>query len=205
MKRKLRTKGKARPGEFEFGTASNGTQQVGLRIEIVEPDQGDEIKLGSVHTWYGYFTDKSIERTLEQLEIAGWNGVEGDDFINLTGLGSTEFELQFEEEDEFDEQGNPAGSYMKPTFINRAGVAMRNKMDDNAKRVFAADLRGTILARRQSKGSAAPTQQRPPAGGQRPAAAQQQRPPAGGQRPAYGQRPQYQDQAPPQTDDDIPF
>jgi hypothetical protein len=207
MKRTLRTKARALPGEHDWGTSGTGTQQVGIRVEVIQGDPHDEIKTGSQWTWYGYFTEKSGERTLESLEIAGWNSNPGDDFINLVGLGSTEFELTFEEEEDVDEQGNPAGSYWKPGFINRAGVAMRNKMDDGAKRAFAADMHGLILARKQSKGGAAPAQQQrqAPQSNQRPATAafgtgqqrQQQRAP-------QGQQSQYQD-SPPPADKDIPF
>lgn len=144
--RTVKVKAKAVPDSHEWGFANTKTEQVGMRCTII----GGESDGQSV-TWYGYFTPKSEERTLEQLRIAGWDG---SDIINLPGLGSTEFELVLEEQEEQDEHGNPAGTYWRPTFINRIGVAMRNKMDDAQKRAFAARL-GALA------GAAAPAGGRP--------------------------------------------
>lgn len=189
--RTMRCKARARPGEFEFGHAGTGIPQVGVRIDLLD----GELQ-GQIVTWYGYFTEKSQDRTLDQLEIAGWNGADGNDFVNLTGLGSTEFELQLEEEDDKDEQGNPAGTYWKPAFINRMGVAMRDKMDANAKLAFAAELRGAILSRKP-RGTQPAQQRRAPApGGTRPQT---------NTRAQTSARPQTQTGAQPGFGDDAPM
>ena len=124
---KIRSKARAVPDSHEWGFASTGTEQVGMRVVIADGElAGQEV------TWYGYFTDAAEARTLEALKIAGWDG---SNVIDLPGLGSTEFELTLEEET--DEKGK---TYLRPTFINRIGVAMRNKMDDAQKRSFAARM-----------------------------------------------------------------
>jgi hypothetical protein len=178
--RKMRCKAKAIPGAFELGFSSNNNEQIGVRVQLI----GGEFD-GQSMTWYGTFTPASEERTIEQLQIAGWNG---EDFLSLPGLGSTEFELQLEEQEP---QGGGA-PYWKPTFINRLGVAMKNPMNDAEKRTFAQRVQA--LARpvggAPKSGSGG--------GARQPARPQQQ---SGGRR----QQSDYADNAPPHSDDDIPF
>lgn len=132
--RTARTKAKAIPNSHVLGYANTGTEQIGIRVNVIE---GHEELQGKEFTWYGYFTDKSEERTLQALMTAGWDG---SDFVNLAGLGSTEFELQFEEQDEVDEQGQVTGAFWRPTFINKIGVAMKHQMDEGQKRSFASRM-----------------------------------------------------------------
>ncbi len=172
MKRKIRVKARAVPDSQEWGFASTGTEQVGIRIILIDGEmQGESV------TWYGFLTENAEQRTLEQLEIAGWNK---SSVIDLPGLGSTEFELQLEEEP--DEKGNV---YLRPTFINRVGVAMKNKMDDGQKRAMAARLAALVGARPQAGRPA-----------QRPAPT----PNRGTRLPS-----EYADESPVANDDDIPF
>ena len=204
--RKSRVKARA-TGDFAFGTANTGTIQVGIQIEALSTDETGEITAGSTYTWYGFFTEKSEARTLDALEIAGWNGNDGDDFVNLVGLGTTEFEVQFEEEDAVNEQGEVTGTRWRPTFINRGGIAMRDQMDDAAKLAFAQQMRGAILARRgggQRAQSQRPTQGRP----QQRAPQQRQAPPQSRTAQSYqrqGFGPGGGHEEPPPFDDDIPF
>lgn len=187
--RKVSIKARALEGTETFGFASTGTRQVGFRVEGLS---GGEGFTGEVFSWYGYFTDTSGKRTLESLKTAGWkdddDGWRGFGNSTLPGLGSTEFELQLEEEEEEDAEGNPAGTYWRPTFINKIGVAMKEQMDAGTIKAFAAEMRAmfggppTAPAGRQ-RGAAAPTtapsttQQR--GGAQQRGAAPQQRSPAG--------------------------
>lgn len=131
--RKIRCKARAVPSSHDFGySPEKGTEQVGMRVQILD----GELE-GQTYTWLGYFTEASEDRTLEQLRTAGWDGT---DFLSLPGLGSTEFELQLEEE-----TGQKDGTlYWRPTFINRMGVAMKNSMDAQQRAAFAARLRSKI-------------------------------------------------------------
>jgi hypothetical protein len=158
---KARCKARAVPDTHAYGYANSGTEQVGFRVECL-----DGIFQNETFTWYGYFTENTEQRTIEQLMIAGWSG---EDALNLPGLGSTEFELQLEEEQEVDEHGQPAGTRWRPTFINKISVAMRNQMDEMQKRSFAARLNAVA---RNVKGGAAP--QRGAAAPQRGPAPQRQ-------------------------------
>lgn len=180
MSKKIRVKARALPDSHEWGFASTGTEQVGMRVTILEGEYQGEV------TWYGYFTEATEQRTLESLSVAGWDGT---DIINLPGLGSTEFELQLEEET--DDKGN---KYLRPTFINRIGVAMKHVMDAGAKAAFAARMRGASM---QFQKGAAPAA-RPSR--QAPAPARSRDGNGGTRLPA-----QYAEDAPMPADDDIGF
>jgi hypothetical protein len=171
-KKVIRHKARAVPNSHEWGFSPNtGTEQVGIRITLIGGDLD-----GQAVTWYGFFTENSEQRTLEQLEIAGWDK---SSVIDLPGLGSTEFELQLEEEP--DEKGNV---FLRPTFINRMSVMMKNKMDETQKRALAARLGALVGARPAAR----PAQRSAPATN-------------GGTRLPS----QYAEEPPPHTDDDIPF
>lgn len=139
--RKLQAKGQAVPGSHEWGYANTGTEQVGVRVTLLDGEHK-----GHTCSWYGYFTEKSEERTKEQLKIAGWDDTQ-ENVIDLPGLGSTEFSFSYEEET--NDQGDV---YLSGSFMNRIAVAMKNKMDDQQKKAFASRLRG----------ASAPTQRRAP-------------------------------------------
>lgn len=136
----ISVKARAVAGTEAFGFASTGTKQVAFTVEALEGD-----KKGQNFPWYGFFSEKAGKRTFEQLEVAGWKSdddgwrafAEG----KLPGLGSTEFMLQLEEEQEVDEQGQPAGTYWRATFLNRFGVAMKAQMDQSQQRAFAAEMK----------------------------------------------------------------
>lgn len=111
-------------GEFEFGLASTGSEQVGIAVRVLEGEFD-----GRVFTWYGHFTEAAVERTIEALKHAGWNG---EDFANLPGLGSREFQLTLTEE-----QNQRGELFWRASFINPIGVAMKNKMDNASKASLA--------------------------------------------------------------------
>lgn len=168
---------KARAVEGALGTTNTGKEQVGVSFELLEgPNQGQRI------TWYGYFTEKTTERTLEALEHCGW---QGDDLSDLTGIDANEVYLVIEHEQ--DDQGEVRA---RVRWVNSSGgVAMQNRMDPGDAASFAQRMRGEVLARRQAKGQGkgAPAQQR-----SQPRPAQQRRQPP-------------MQSPPPPTDDDIPF
>jgi len=74
---------KAQSGELGYST--NGNEQVTVQFEILEgPDSGKSI------TWWGYFSEKSADRTLKALLDAGWDG---KDVSVLGGLGGNDVRL----------------------------------------------------------------------------------------------------------------
>jgi len=156
-------------GKFQFGHSAKGTEQVGVQYRISEGEH-----VGVVLTWYGFFnTDANTERALRTLRTSGWRG---DDLLTLGGLGETAVTVVVEEEEY---QGRISS---KIKWVNAPGVAMKNGFDDGAKRVFAARLRGAVIASRTTAPSST--------GGAAAA------PPASSW-DGYG--------SPPGTSDDIPF
>lgn len=175
--RKLRAKARALAGSQEFGVSSNKNEQVGLRLQIV----GGELD-GQMVTWYGTFSPAAEERTIEQLQIAGWNG---EDFANLPGLGSTEVEVQLEEYEGQDQETGEHFLWHKAAWINRIGVTMKNAMNAGEKASFAQRMQA-----KYGKGG----QQAAPRGSQQRT--------NGTQRRSYGGA---QQETPDYTDEDIPL
>lgn len=130
-KRKMYARARAVENSFEWGVSSNDNDQIGVLVNVLDGELA-----GSQATWYGTFTEASEDRTIESLRFMGWNGT---DVVNLPGLGSTDFQLTFEEE-----QTDSGSVYWKPAFVNRIGVAMKTPMDDRRKAAFAARLRAKI-------------------------------------------------------------
>lgn len=61
----------ARPVEHHFSQSSTGKDQIVVRLQIGE----DHI------SWFGYFTDQTIKRTVESLEYMGYDGGSLDDMV----------------------------------------------------------------------------------------------------------------------------
>ena len=133
---------KARAVEAALGTTSKGGEQVAILFTLLEgPNEGERI------TYYGYFTEKTQERTLETLEYCGW---EGDDLSDLRGVDRNDVYLVIEHEP--DQNGETRA---RVRWVNAAGgIAMQNRMAPADAASFAQRMRGTVLARRQAKGQA---------------------------------------------------
>jgi hypothetical protein len=161
---------KARGVEAALGVAKTGTEQIAVLVEVTEgPDAGAQI------TWYGFFTEKTTERTLESLRHLGW---EGDDLTELDGITANVVSIVVEHEED-QRTGEPRA---RVKWINGpGGLAMKDRMDPGTAKAFAQRMKGAAVA---SRGGAAPR----PAGNGRPQQHRQTRAPA----PEVG-------------DDDIPF
>src|SRR6185312_4767180 len=158
--------------------------------------------------WYGGFSTEitgnakksPCERTFETLRTCGW---QGDDLSDLTGIDANEVEVVIEIDTYEGEERN------RIKWVNQpgGGAALKNVMAPDARKAFAAKMRGQAL---RSKGAAPQqqSQQRPSGGGN-----------AGGQRQGFSgqqrsqQRPQNQrdedysgyGRGGNNPDDDIPF
>lgn len=159
-------KHKARGIEAALGYTSKGTEQIAV---LLETEHGEI-------TWYGYFSEKTADRTLESLRYLGW---EGDDLSDLSGISANEVTIVVEHEADEDGRTHP-----RVRWINRAGgLAMKEAMDEKATRAFAARMKNAARASRAKVGAAVPSA------------------PSGGQRTQSG-RSQW-GEAPPHGDDDI--
>lgn len=128
-----------------FGKASTGNDQVGIQCMITKgPYKGRTLN------WYGSFTDKATDRTIEQLRLAGARMKDGD-VTDLEGLGSTEFEAQVE----LTEHPTTGEPQSRISWLG-VGVAMKDVHDDGAKAALAKRVKGNVL-KIQKKGNGAAT------------------------------------------------
>lgn len=151
---------KARTLSGGLGYTSKGTEQVGIDFQITEgPHEGQHI------TWYGFFTDKTADRTIESLRICGW---EGDDLCDLTGIEKNEVELVIEAEDYTDSRTGEIKTGSRVRWVNRiggSGFSMRDAMDATQAREFAARMRGRVVALRGNGQAPRRPAQAAPSGG----------------------------------------
>ena len=125
---------KAKVVDHEFGIA-NDKEQVALMLQIVGGDHD-----GKSIAWFGYFSDKTAERTLESLRYCGWDT---DDLAQLDGIYKNEVEIVVEDE----EYQGKWRSRVK--WINRASkLSLKNTMDANALKAFSARMRSQAVASR---------------------------------------------------------
>lgn len=129
---------KARPVAADLGnTELNGNPVVAVGFIIDEgPSQGRSI------SWYGYFTEKTEERSIESLRHCGWHG----DMINdLSEIGSDpDLRVYLVIEHEPDQNGEVRA---KVRWVNAGGgVALKNRMNPGEAMSFAQRMRGKIMS-----------------------------------------------------------
>jgi hypothetical protein len=127
---------RARAVSMALGRSSNkGTDLVAIEFELKQ--EGYE---GQRITKHSYFTEKTIDRTFEELRICGW---QSDDLTDTTGLGSTEVELVIEAE-EFEGK-----TRSKVQWVNRPGaIALKAPMSADQAKEFAARMKERAAAAR---------------------------------------------------------
>lgn len=144
---------RAIPGSVDWGTSSKGNRQVAVAVEIL-----DGPCAGRRAVWYGSFSEKAAERTMESLAYLGWDS---DDITDMSGIGSADAVGKFEEEEY---EGNMR---VRLTFINRqSGPAFKDRMTEGDLAAFAKQMKGQVLAFRQKQGAPknnGTQQRRPPA------------------------------------------
>lgn len=133
----------ARAKQFALGLTSTMKEQVAVQFAIVGgPLDGQTI------TWYGYFTEAAVERTLESLRICGWAG---DDLSDLTGTEANEVQIVVEEEP--DQQGV---ARPRVRWVNELrGPMLKSELRPDQAKAFAARMRGTVVGFNQSRGKPA--------------------------------------------------
>lgn len=137
-----------------LGRSGTGTPHIAVLFEDVN---GDRI------TWYGYLTDKALERTIESLQILGWDPAEhGGDLSSLNGtdlLAGAECEVVVEAESYEGE------TRMKVRWVNqRGGGGLGAPMDASEAATFASQLRGKIMGAAKPMPSKEPGPAKAPAG-----------------------------------------
>ena len=124
------------PTKAELGETSTGKEQVGVEFEITTAGE----HTGHRVVWFGFFTEKTTERTIESLRVCGWTGT---DITDLTSVGqaSPVVELVIDHEEY---NGKVTA---KVQWVNRAGgLQMKTQLAPAKKAVFAQRMRGAIAA-----------------------------------------------------------
>jgi hypothetical protein len=142
---------KGRAKEWALGMSANGKEQVAVMIELTSGEAA-----GTHITWFGYFTDGAVDRTLDSLRYFGWSS---DSLAELDGLDTNEVDVVLDEE-EYDGKVRT-----KVKWINRpARLALKEQMTTGQMAAFAARLRGKTVAHKQKfAGHPQPTQAHRPA------------------------------------------
>ena len=144
---------KCRATEAALAFTSQGAPQVAVDIVITEEESE---YCGQHRTWYGSFTEKSTERTLQSLRILGWKG---DDLSDLTGIDENEAYVTITHEE--DQNGELRD---RAAFINaNAGLAIKTPMDEGEAKAFAERMKGHVLAHNAKSGASSSPNAKPAA------------------------------------------
>lgn len=142
-----------------FGRSENGNTQIAVGFVIDDPNYA-----GETITWIGHFTDKTAARTIESLQIAGWQGddVSELDEVPASSVLPNAVSLTCEGEEY---QGEWS---VKVQWVNRPGgprFKFKEQISGNDLKAFGAQLRATVKSVRASGG--APRAPRSGGGGSR--------------------------------------
>lgn len=145
---------KAKGVEAALGDASSsGNETIAIGFVALEGEpKGRQI------TWYGYFTEKTFDRTIESMRYCGW---EGNDLSRLESCTRNEVYIVVEHEE--DQEGEMRA---RVRWVNSGGgVALKNRMDVGSAKAFAERMKGRVLALSQNQQSQTPQS---PNAGRRP-------------------------------------
>jgi hypothetical protein len=136
---------RAKATSKKFGKTSKGSEQIYVDFEITQgPHAGQHL------AWYGYFSEKAADRTLESLEFCGWDGESS--LLELKGFGSKEVELVAEIEKD-DRDGR---EYLKVRWVNRIGGGVKEELDRGGVAALDQKMKGIMLARKQKRANETP-------------------------------------------------
>jgi hypothetical protein len=176
---------------IQFGHAGDDNkEQVVVEFKLTDASDPD---FGYSISWFGFFTDKALQRTIESLRYLGWKG---DDLAELptlaeTGMLPEEVDLVVEHEE------YKGALRAKVAWVNKPGggrVQLAKPMEADSLKSFAARMKGSIAAAERAP------RQKSNAPAQRNSGTYRQGFGSGAPRGAAGDR-----NIPPPSDDDIPF
>lgn len=128
----------ARAVDSVLGKTSKGSEQLAITFQIVAPESYEGRQL----VYYGYFTDKTVDKTLEALENTGWDG---ESIVHPIGVGSIDSSIVVEHE--ADDKGQMRA---RIRWVNRpGGAAVKEKLDVSDAMALEQRLKGKMLARKQ--------------------------------------------------------
>lgn len=126
---------RARVKTADFGFTSNGSEQVQVIFDILDPDYD-----GETVPWWGYFSEKTAERTMQSLRYCGWKG---DDVTNLEGISDNEVELEVEH-NTYNGKTNA-----RVAWVNRpgsgGGITVKAPMPEDKRKAFAKKMKALAI------------------------------------------------------------
>lgn len=133
-----------------FGTADNEkkTRQVSVDVKFTDGEHA-----GTVRTWIGYFTEATVDKTLEQLRNFG---AQGDDMSVWPDQALTEPVSLCVKHEPTLEAGKVRD---RIAWINRpggGGFVMKKQMNADDLRTFAAQMKGRLATKPAIKRAEAP-------------------------------------------------
>jgi hypothetical protein len=151
----------ARAVNAVLGVANTGTEQVGIEYEFTDgPNKGKRI------THYAYFTDKTMDRSVETLRLSGFEGDDLTDVSSLSAPTTPVVQLVLEHEE------HNGVSQIRVKWVNRlGGAAVKQAMEPDQARDFANRMRGHLVAYDRQQGgasTAAPKAKKPTVNGRGP-------------------------------------
>jgi hypothetical protein len=121
----------------QLGETSTGKEQVAVEFELLDLEGQPRI------TWFGYFTEKTEQRTIEALRRCGWMGL---DLTDLRGLDSNEVSIVVEAE-EYNGTWTPRVKWVNAP----GGMALKAPLMGAKASAFAARMKAKIAAFDQSQ------------------------------------------------------
>lgn len=138
---------RARAKEWALCDTQEGKPQIAVLFEILDDDDHKGRRL----TWYGAFTEKTTERTLEALRGCGWTG---DHLADLRGMGTKDVEIVIDMEQGLDGKDRVRIRWVNPIW----GLSVRQPMSADKIRDLAERTRGAAETSKKPRAKA-------PAGG----------------------------------------
>ena len=128
---------RGRPTSAALGLTKGGKEQIAVQFDLVDP-AGESI------AWYGYFTEGTMERTIQSLRYCGWTGTDLSVFTEGQPLPEEvcrEVELVVEQEEY---EGKVRA---KVQWVNGGGgLALKNALTLDQAQAFARRMQGVITA-----------------------------------------------------------
>lgn len=129
----------------QFGETKDGSPQVAVQFAILDGPHA-----GRRCTWFGFFTEKSIKRTIESLRFCGFKG---DDLAKLPFQPISQEVSITVEHNEWD--GKTSARVAWVNAPGGGGVKLEKPMSKDQLRLFGAKLKGHVKQVAEVSGSAA--------------------------------------------------
>lgn len=139
--------------------------QVAVEFQVETTEEHPELAefVGETITWVGHFTDKTAERSLESLQIAGWNGEDVSELNGQSGATALPDVVSLAcDVDTYDGQQR-----LKVEWVNRprSRFKFNQEADEGGLRALGARLRSTAKALRAGGGAQRKPRQQSTGGG----------------------------------------